>query len=354
LKNGEPIFPEGRIVINEKEINFAAAYLPAYFMKTIAIIAGGNSSEHDVSLRSAAAVTEALKSRYITHTILIEGSRWYAEDPKGRLFRVDKNDFSLETDEGKINFDAAFIAIHGTPGENGLLQGYFDMLEIPYASCGLLCSALTFNKNACKSFLAQFGVRMADSVLVRKGNGINPGEIISKTGLPCFVKPNESGSSCGVTKVKEASGLLPALEIAFSESQTVIVEAELKGREAACGLAKTQNREVIMPVTEVISKNEFFDYEAKYTPGLSERVTPARFSEEVTKRIQETASEIYDYLGCRGIVRVDFIVVDDQPFFLEVNTISGMTAGSLIPKQAEAYGITPGDLYSMVIEDLFT
>ncbi|MFO7575615.1 MAG: D-alanine--D-alanine ligase [Bacteroidales bacterium] len=322
-------------------------------MKTIAIIAGGNSSEHDVSIKSAAAVTEALKNKYITYTILIEGSRWYAEGEKSRVFKVDRNDFSLETDDGKVNFDAAFIAIHGTPGENGLLQGYFDMLGIPYASCDVLCSALTFNKNACKSFLAQFGVSMADSVMVRKGNGINPEEIISKTGLPCFVKPNESGSSCGVTKVKEVAGLLPALELAFSESKTVIVEAELRGREAACGLAKTRDREIIMPVTEIISKKEFFDYEAKYTPGMSERVTPARFSEEVTQRIQRTASDIYDYLGCRGIVRIDFIVVDDNPFFLEVNTISGMTAGSLIPKQAEAYGITPGDLYSMVIDDLF-
>lgn len=323
-------------------------------MKTIAIIAGGNSSEHDVSLRSAAAVTEALKNRYITHTILIEGSRWYSEDEKGRVFRVDRNDFSLETDDGKVNFDAAFIAIHGTPGENGPLQGYFDLLGIPYASCGLLCSALTFNKNACKSFLAQFGVSMADSVLVRKGNGINPEEIISKTGLPCFVKPNESGSSCGVTKVKEIADLLPALEMAFSESETVIVEAELKGREAACGLAKTSDKEIILPVTEVISKREFFDYEAKYTPGLSERITPARFPEHVTARIQTLASEIYDYLSCRGIVRIDFIVVDEVPYFLEINTISGMTSGSLIPKQAEAYGITPGELYSMVIDDLFT
>ena len=227
------------------------------------------------------------------------------------------------------------------------------MLGIPYASCGLLCSALTFNKNACKSYLAPFGVSMADSVLVIKGTSINVEDIISKTGLPCFVKPNESGSSCGVTKVKEAAGLLPAVELAFTESQTVIVEAEIKGREVAVGVAKTRDRKIVLPVTEIISKNEFFDYEAKYTPGLSERVTPAKFSKEVTLTIQETASDIYDYLECRGIVRIDFIVVDDKPYFLEVNTISGMTSGSLIPKQAEAYGITPGDLYSMVIDDLF-
>jgi D-alanine-D-alanine ligase len=323
-------------------------------MKTIAIVAGGNSSEHDVSLRSAAAITDALKNKYITHTILIEGARWYAHGDKGRVFRIDKNDFTLETDEGKIRFDAAFIAIHGTPGENGLLQGYFDMVGIPYASSDVLCSALTFSKNACKSFLAQFGVNMAASVFIRNGNGYNVEDIISKTGLPCFVKPNESGSSCGVTKVKTKEELLPAIELAFGESPTVLVEAELKGREVACGLAKTRDREIILPLTEIISKNEFFDFEAKYTPGLSERVTPAKFSEEVAQTIRQTASEIYDYLGCRGIVRVDFIIVDNEPFFLEINTISGMTAGSLIPKQAEAYGITPGELYSMVIEDLFT
>lgn len=322
-------------------------------MRTIAIIAGGNSSEHDVSIRSAAAVTEALKNRYITHTIMIEGARWYSLDEKGRVFKIDRNDFTLETDEGKVKFDAAFIAIHGDPGENGPLQGYFDMLGIPYASCGLLCSAITFNKSACKSYLAQFGVTMADSVVIRKDNGIDTNSIIEKTGLPCFVKPNESGSSCGVTRVKEVSGLIPAIELAFSESQTVIIEAELKGREVAVGVVKTSRNEIILPITEIISKNEFFDYEAKYTPGLSERITPANFSEQTSQRIRKTASEIYDYLGCRGIVRIDFIVVDEIPYFLEVNTISGMTSGSLIPKQAEAHGIAPGELYSMVIEDLF-
>ncbi len=322
-------------------------------MKTIAIVAGGDSSEFGISVKSAIEVSKALSARYITYIIMIKGTNWYWEDDRGRYHNVDKNDFTLVTDDIRIRFNAVFIAIHGTPGENGLLQGYFDMMGIAYSSCGAFCSALTFNKQACKLFLKDYEIPMAFSMLIREGDKWDPNEIILKTGLPCFVKPNDSGSSFGVTKVKAEEGLQEAMEKAFEESSEVIIEAFMNGREVACGVVKTKSRELVLPVTEIISKNEFFDYEAKYTPGNSEEVTPADMPVEITSEIQSLSSRIYDLLGCRGIVRVDFIIIDKHPYFLEINTIPGMTEESLIPQQAEAAGISPEELYSMVVEDLF-
>jgi D-alanine-D-alanine ligase len=228
------------------------------------------------------------------------------------------------------------------------------MMGIPYTSCGAFCSALTFNKQACKLFLKDYNVAMADSVLLRAGENLDPVSIISHTGLPCFVKPNDSGSSFGVTKVKKKEELLSAISTAFKESNEVVVEAFVNGREVGCGVVKTKLRSIVLPVTEIISKNEFFDYEAKYTPGKSDEVTPADLPQAVTNEIQRLSSRIYDLLGCKGIVRVDFIIIDQKPVFLEINTIPGMTKESLIPKQAEAAGIPLEELYSMVLEDLFT
>jgi D-alanine-D-alanine ligase len=322
-------------------------------MKTIAIVAGGDSSEFGISVKSAIEVSKALSSRYITYIIMIKGKSWFWEDRKGRYHNVDKNDFTLITDDARIRFNAVFIAIHGTPGENGLLQGYFDMLGIPYTSCGTFCSALTFNKQACKLFLRDYKIPMAFSVLISNRVKWDPDEIISQTGLPCFVKPNESGSSFGVTKVKEMKELSAAMEKAFGESREVVIEAFMDGREVACGVVKTKKKDLVLPVTEIISKNEFFDYEAKYTQGKSDEVTPANMPGAVTAEIQNLSSLIYDLLGCRGIVRVDFIVIDNKPFFLEINTIPGMTEESLVPKQAAAAGISTEELYSMVVEDLF-
>ena len=322
-------------------------------MRTIAVAAGGDSSEFEISVKSAKEVGKALSSRYIVYIIMIRGANWYWEDHKGRYHNIDKNDFTLSVDDTKIRFDAVFIAIHGTPGENGLLQGYFDMMGIPYTSCKAFCSALTFNKQATKLFLKEYNIQMADGILIRKGETTDPGSIMRKAGLPCFVKPNESGSSFGVTKVKKRGELMPAIETAFRESNEVMIEAFMKGREVACGVVKTKNKKLVLPVTEIISKNEFFDYKAKYTPGRSDEVTPAAMPEIVTEEIQRLSSLIYDLLGCKGIVRVDFIVVGDKPWFLEINSVPGMTAESLVPKQAEAAGILPEDLYSMVVEDLF-
>ena len=323
-------------------------------MRTIAIVAGGNSSEYPVSVRSAQGVATALKGKYETYIITIKGTDWYWEDQKGRLFSIDKNDFTLVLDDQRIRFDAAFISIHGNPGENGLLQGYFDMTGIPYTSCDAFVSALTFNKQACKLYLNEYGIPMTGGLLIRKGQKYDAASIVKQIGLPCFVKPNASGSSFGVSKVKEVGDFDAAVGNAFAEGHEVLVESFMKGTEVACGVVRTKQKKIIMPVTEVVPKKEFFDYEAKYTEGLSDEITPARMPAEVTERIQELSSEIYDILGCRGIVRVDFIVTEDGPQFLEINTIPGMTPESIIPQQAAVFGISQTDLYSMVIEDLFT
>jgi D-alanine-D-alanine ligase len=322
-------------------------------MKTIAIVAGGDSSESGISVKSAIEVSKTLSSGYITYIITIRGTSWYWEDKKGRYHNIDKNDFTLIADDSRIRFDAVFIAIHGTPGENGLLQGYFDMMGIPYTSCGTFCSAITFNKQACKLFLKDYGIPMAESILIREGDDFDQLAILTQTGLPCFVKPNDSGSSFGVSKVKEQHELLSAISKAFEESREVIIEAFMDGREVACGVVKTSKKSVVLPVTEIISKNEFFDYEAKYTPGKSDEVTPADMPVTVTDEIKRLSSLVYDLLGCKGIVRVDFILIDNKPYFLEINTIPGMTEESLIPKQAKAAGIPLEELYSMVLEDLF-
>ena len=322
-------------------------------MKTIAIAAGGDSSEFEISVKSANEVGKVLSSLYEVYIIMIRGTNWYWEDPKGRYHNIDKNDFSLITDEYRIRFEAVFIAIHGTPGENGLLQGYFDIMDIPYTSSGAFCSALTFNKQACKLFLKEYRIPMAEAILVRNGDPLDPVSVIKQTGLPCFVKPNDSGSSFGVTKVKKKEDLISALETAFKESNEALIEAFMDGREVACGVVKTKSRTIILPVTEIISKNDFFDYEAKYSQGKSDEVTPAEMPAVVTNEIQKLSSLIYDLLDCKGIVRVDFIVIGQDPYFLEINTIPGMTEGSLVPKQAKAAGISLETLYSMVIEDLF-
>lgn len=322
-------------------------------MKTIAIAAGGDSSEFEISVKSAGEVGNILSARYIVYIIMIRGTNWYWEDLKGRYHKIDKNDFTLITDETRVRFDGVFVAIHGTPGENGLLQGYFDMLNIPYTTCGTFSSALTFNKQACKLFLKEYKIPMVDAVLIRNGDKIDPAGILEKIGLPCFVKPNNSGSSCGVSKVKQKEELLSAIEIAFIEGHEVLIEAFMKGREVACGVLENKKKTIVLPVTEIISKNEFFDYEAKYTPGKSDEITPAKMPPTVTNKIQKLSLQIFNLLDCSGIVRVDFIVIDGKPFFLEINTVPGMTRESIVPKQAAAAGISLEDLYSIVVENMF-
>jgi D-alanine-D-alanine ligase len=321
-------------------------------MKTIAIVAGGDSSEYEISVKSAGEVSKSIEGKYDTYVIMVRGQNWYWEDAKGMYHNIDKNDFTLKTGESRIRFDGVFIAIHGTPGENGLLQGYFDMLKIPYSSCSAFTSALTFNKQATKLYLKEYNIKMAENLTIRKGEPVDFRVIENTPGFPCFVKPNDSGSSFGVSKVKSKDDLPPALEKAFRESEEVMIESFMKGREVACGVVKTKNRKIVLPVTEIISKNEFFDYEAKYIPGNSQEVTPADLPQDITEEVQRLSSLITDILGCKGIVRVDYIIVSGKPWFLEINTVPGMTQESLIPQQARAASIPVGDLYSMVIEDM--
>jgi len=320
-------------------------------MKNIGIIYGGYSSEIVVSKKSADGIKSFLDTtKYNIIPVLITEDKWVAE-AENQKTPIDKNDFSFTLNGQKNSFDCLYITIHGTPGENGLLQGYLEMLGIPHSTCDVLPSALTFNKFTCNTYLKGFGVAVADSILIRKGREFNPLDIEEKLGIPCFVKPNAGGSSFGISKVKTTEELLPAIEKAFEECDEVLVEALMEGTEVTCGIYKTQEREVVLPLTEVISKNEFFDFEAKYNADKAIEITPARISDELTEKIQKITSLIYDILNCKGIVRVDFIITEKQIFLIEVNTTPGMTPTSFIPQQVEAIGMTMQEVMTEVIED---
>jgi D-alanine-D-alanine ligase len=319
-------------------------------LKNIAIVAGGDSSEYVVSVKSAANVFSAIDTeRFKPWLISIRHGEWKVMDREEEIASVDRGDFSFSHHGEKINLDYAYIMIHGTPGEDGNLQGYFEMLGIPYSSCGVQSSALTFNKNFCNNYLRSFGIPMARSMKLIPGEIYSPEEVVKNLGLPLFVKPSAGGSSFGVTKVKKVEELKDAILKAFDESPEVLVEQFIEGKEFTCGVVNTGKRKIVLPVTEVIPKNEFFDYEAKYTPGMAEEITPARISEELTLKIQNLSSEIYDLCSCRGIVRVDFILREDTFYFLEINTVPGMTATSFIPQQINAAGLNLKDLLTEII-----
>ena len=293
------------------------------------------------------------KEKYTVYIVEMKGLCWEAVLPDGNKTAVDRNDFSFLLNGEKITFDFAYIIIHGTPGENGLLQGYFDLLHIPYSTCDVLASALTFNKFALNHYLQGFGIRISDSLLVRKGSDISDQDVIEKIGLPCFIKPNEGGSSFGVTKVKTAEQIRSAIEKAMHESDEVMVEAFMAGTEITCGCYKTRTKEVVFPITEVVSKNEFFDYAAKYD-GESQEITPARLDDDTTRRVKTLTSAIYDILGCEGIIRVDYIITEGGKInLLEVNTTPGMTATSFIPQQVRAAGLDMKDVLTDIIENKF-
>ena len=322
--------------------------------RTIAIVAGGDSSELVVSLRSAQGIYSFIdKERYNLYIVEMEGKRWEVVLPDGSKTPVDRNDFSFVEDGKKKNFDFAYITIHGTPGENGILQGYFDLIGMPYSSCNVLVSAITFNKFTCNQYLKGFGIRVSESMILRKGFEILDEEVINKVGLPCFIKPNAGGSSFGVTKVKTKEDIQPAIEKAFGESDEVMIEAFMKGTEITCGCYKTKNKEVVFPITEVVTGNEFFDYDAKYN-GQVEEITPARISEETAERVRLLTSAIYDILGCSGIIRIDYIITEGEKVnLLEINTTPGMTATSFIPQQVRAAGLDIKDVMTDIIEDKF-
>ncbi len=322
--------------------------------RTIAIVAGGDSSELPVSLRSAQGIYSFIdKEKYNLYIIEMQGLRWEVQLPDGNKAPIDRNDFSFLLNGEKIKFDFAYITIHGTPGEDGKLQGYFDLLQIPYSSCNVLVSALTFNKFSCNQYLKGFGVKVSESVMLREGQSITDDAVVEKIGLPCFIKPNLGGSSFGVTKVKTKEQIQPAIKKAFDEAKEVIIEAFMQGTEITCGCYKTKNKEQVFPITEVVTTNEFFDYDAKYN-GQVDEITPARLSEELTKRVQTLTSAIYDILGCSGIIRIDYIITKgDKINLLEINTTPGMTATSFIPQQVRAAGLDIKDVMTDIIENKF-
>lgn len=322
--------------------------------RTIAIVCGGDTSEFEVSLRSAQGIYSFIdKEKYTLYIVGMHGLDWHVRLDDGRTLPVDRNDFSFQLDGQKVKFDFAYITIHGTPGEDGRLQGYFDMLRIPYSCCGVLAAALTYDKFACNQYLHAYGVRIAESLLLRQGQTITDDEVVEKIGLPCFIKPSLGGSSFGVTKVKTREQIQPAIAKAFDEAQEVVVEAFMDGTELTCGCYKTRDKSVVFPITEVVSHNEYFDYKAKYN-GESDEITPARISDELADRVKKLTSAIYDILGAQGIIRVDYIVTEDDKInLLEVNTTPGMTATSFIPQQVRAAGLDIKDVMTDIIENKF-
>ena len=321
--------------------------------KNIALFLGGDSAEAVISVKSAGQMLQHLDTAlYEVFPITVKGMSW-TYSGNGRAIEVDKNDFSLTVDERHIRFDCAVPMIHGTPGENGLLQAYFELMHVPYITCGVLASSLTFNKHACKTYLNSLGILFPKGKLIRKGENIDTQEIFARLGLPCFVKPNNGGSSFGVTKIKSANELEAALEAAFAEdAQEVLVEEYIEGTEITCGLVKLGEEIIFFPITEIVPKKEFFDVEAKYETGMSDEITPARISDSLHSDCEVLSKAIYNSLNCIGVVRIDYIVRDGMIYFLEVNTVPGMSAASIIPKQIDVMrGMSIKDLYSKLINE---
>ena len=326
--------------------------------KVIAIVAGGYSSEHDVSLRSAEGILSFMDNeKYDSYVVDIEKNKWTARYGD-ELCPINRSDFSFTASDGQHKFDFAYITIHGTPGENGILQGYFDLIGIPYSTSDVLIESMTFNKFALNNFLRSFSeLHISDSIMVRKGDTMPvETEVVSRLGLPCFVKPNAGGSSFGVTKVKIAEAPIPAIEKAMNESDEVLIEKIMVGTEITCGAYKQGDEVVTFPITEVVTSQEFFDYDAKYNGKVSE-ITPARIADETAKRVSEMTKRIYKILGCYGIIRIDYILSgeagNEQINMLEINTTPGMTVTSFIPQQIRAAGRKPGDVLSEIIEGKF-
>ncbi len=322
--------------------------------RNIAIVAGGYSSEYGVSLKSAEGLYSFIdKDKYNLYIAIVKKNEWFVQRPNGTEAVIDKNDFSFQEEGKKICFDFAYITIHGTPGEDGRLQGYFDLIGIPYSSCGMLVSAVTFNKYVCNHYLQDFGVNIAPSIHLFAGQSVSDEQVVEQLGLPVFVKPNDGGSSFGVTKVKAIEQLQPAIAKAFAEGKEVVIERFIAGTEVTCGCYKVKGKEVVFPLTEVVTDNEFFDYDAKYN-GQVQEITPARLDPETTRKIQQETSRIYDILGAKGIIRADYIIpAEGDPFLLEINTTPGMTATSFIPQQVRAAGMDITKVMTDIIENEF-
>ena len=319
-------------------------------MKHIAIIMGGYSSEYKISLTSGNVVYQNLDAnKYIGYRIHIRKEKWVFVNDQEQEIPVDRADFSITINGNTIRFDAVFNAIHGTPGEDGLMQAYFELLGIPQTSCDYYQAALTFNKRDLLSVLKPYGIKTATSYYLNKGDAFTPEQIIEKVGLPCFVKPNKSGSSFGISKVKTAHELPEAIEIAYKEDNEIIIESFLDGTEVSVGVINYKGVITVLPITEIVSENDFFDYEAKYM-GKSQEITPARISPEMTVKVGAIAKKAYEVLKMKGFSRSEFILVNGEPHMLEMNTIPGLTNESLIPQQAREAGISLPELFSNAIE----
>lgn len=313
---------------------------------------GGDSGEYEVSINSAGVVKKLLPvTDYTVFPVLIRSNQWSYQADNGKSIPIQKDDFTITIDGKKIQFDCVFIAIHGTPGEDGKLQGYFDLLNIPYTSCDLTVSAITFNKYFSNDLALQYGMNVANTIRLTRSLAWTADELLGKVGLPCFVKPNKSGSSVGVTKVYDADGLEPAIRKAFAEDDEVLVQQYIKGREMACGVFRHNGKVTVLPVTEIIPKNDFFDYEAKYTEGKSDEITPASLAPEEEEICRNMTAYLYDKFNCKGVVRFDYFLSDGIWWFLEVNTVPGFSEGSIVPKQVKAAGYSLSEFFSWLIEE---
>ncbi len=321
--------------------------------RNIAVVVGGFSPEAVISIKSGEQIAAEMdKDLYNVHVVSITRESWVVKTVDGKDIPIDKADFSFTGEKGKVTFDFVLNIIHGHPGENGVLQGYFDLINLPYSTAGVRTSSLTFDKYLSKLYLQHTTIQTAKSLLLTKKYMLSEDTIIKELGLRCFVKPNASGSSFGITKVKEASELKKAIADAFAEDpRGVIIEEFIEGTEVSCGVFKTKKKSFVFNPTEIVTKNDFFDYQAKYTDGFSEEITPARIPQSQISDVQEKSSEIYDLFQCKGIVRVDFIIKDSTPYFLEINTVPGMSKESIFPKQARDYGISMKEILRMLIED---
>lgn len=319
--------------------------------KNIAIVVGGDSGEYEVSLKSGKQLFSQIdRTKYNPVLIHMKGMKWTA-NLNGSEVDVDKNDFSVSVNGSKTSFDCALVGIHGTPGEDGKLQSYFELLKLPYTTCGVMTSALTFNKFATKNYLSPYGINMAKGMIFHKHDVVNPAEIVRNLGLPCFVKPNNGGSSCGVSKITSEDEIISAIQSALEHDSEIIVEEYIKGTEITCGVMKTSGNLLVLPIAEIVSKKEFFDYEAKYTDGMADEIIPARIPDNIREACEKTSALIYEKLFCRGVVRMDYIVKDNKLFFLEVNTVPGMSEASIIPRMIKAKNISMTEAITMLIED---
>lgn len=324
-------------------------------MKKIAIICGGNSGEYEISMKSARVVKKQLDpNKYEGYLIEVRGNDWTYEDESGSRYIVNKDNFSLKPNCKQIIFDGVFNVIHGSPGEDGKIQGYFDLLGIPYTSCDVDTSALTFNKHLCNKFISSYGINVPNSLTFFKNEIFDEDEVVQNLALPVFVKPSRSGSSVGISKVNDKSKLTNALQKAFAEDNQVIIESFVKGRELTCGLINRGEELIVFPITEIITQKDFFDYEAKYTKSLNNEITPAEIDTEIEQDIKTLSAFIFRQLGCKGFVRIDYILSENGLYFLEINTIPGITEESILPQMAAEFGMSLTELFGIALDNLFT